>query len=281
MKRRVFRPRNAGSELGMERRYFMKKILFIAFLLAFAFSAAAQTNAEIEAELVAAIKGVTDNSAYRPEHDIDKLNEANRVFEEKLLKYTKNTSALAHKFTALDEHLYIETSDDGRFRVFSWDKQGGGTMHFFGTVYQYQGADGRVYSKAVKLGESEPGSFVHDVFTLDTKGGKIYMVATTGVFSTIDNSQAVKLFKITGKTLSDNVKLIKTKSGLTNMLGFEYNLFSVVDREERPIRLISFDKKTKTLKIPVVVEDQEFPNGKVTDKFISYKFNGTNFVKVN
>ncbi len=259
----------------------MKKILFIAFLLAFAFSAPAQTNTQIEEELVAAIKSVTDNSAYRPEHDMDKLSEANRVFEEKLLKYTKIPATLAHKFAALDEHLYIETSEDGRLRVFSWDKEGGGTMHYFGTVYQYQGTDGMVYSKAVKLSESEPGSFVHDVFTLDTKGGKVYMVATTGIFSTIDNSQAVKLFKIIGKTLSDNVKIIKTRSGLTNMLGFEYNLFSVVDREERPIRLISFDKQTKTLKIPVVVEDKEFPSGKVTDKFISYRFNGTYFVKVS
>jgi hypothetical protein len=259
----------------------MKIFVFIAVFLAFAVSAAAQTNAEIEKELVAAIKEVKANSAYRGDHDQEKLDQANRIFEEKLVKYTKIPSTLAYQFSALDEDLYIAASDDGRFRVFSWDMEGGGTMHFFGTVYQYRGADGKVYSKARKLDEGEPGSFVYDVFTLDTKGGKVYMVATTGIYSSMDNSQAVKLFKVTGKTLTDNVKLIKTKSGLTNMLGFGYNFFSVVDRKERPVKLISFDKKTKTLRIPVVVEDEGFPNGKVTDKFISYRFNGTYFVKVN
>ncbi len=63
-------------------------------------------------------------------------------------------------------------------------------------------------------------------------------------------------------------------------VGFEYNFFSVVDRKERPIKLILYDKTTKTLKIPVVIEDEEFQNGRVTNKFISYKFDGTYFVKV-
>jgi hypothetical protein len=75
--------------------------------------------------------------------------------------------------------------------------------------------------------------------------------------------------------------LIKTASGLTDSLGFSYNFFSVVERRERPVKLISFDKKTNTLKIPVVIEDKEFSNGRVTNRFISYRFNGTYFVKVS
>ena len=33
--------------------------------------------------------------------------------------------------------------------------------------------------------------------------------------------------------------------------------------------------------LPEGIESEKFPNGEVTNKFISYKFNGTNFVKVN
>ncbi len=258
--------------------------LIVLILFVFSLSAFGQSNAQIEKELVTAIKDVQKYSNYGSGYDEDKLSKANDVFEEKLLKYTKTSSTLNYKFSELSDLLYVATSDDRKFRIYSWDMEDGGTMHDYSSVYQYQGADGKVYSKTdEKTGEEEggAGSFVYDIFTVDAKSGKIYIVCSTFIGSTSDHSQSASLYKIKGKTLDNNVKLIKTKSGLTNSLGFEYNFFSVVDRPERPVKLISFDKKTKTLKIPVVIEDKEFPNGKVTNKFISYQFNGTYFVKVS
>lgn len=259
------------------------KILIIAiFLFAFAFSASGQTNAQIEKELVAAIKDIQKYSIYGGGYDEEELAKTQDVFREKLLKYTKIPSTLGYKFNDLSEHLFIATSDDGKFRIYSWDLEHGGTMHDYARVYQYQGGDGKVYSSAdEKNEEGSIGSFVYDIFTLDAKNGKIYIVCSTFIGSTSDHSQSARLYKIEGGKLDDNVKLIKTKSGLTNSLGFGYNFFSVVDREERPIKLISFDKKAKTLKIPVVIEDKEFPNGRVTDRFITYQFNGNYFVKIS
>jgi hypothetical protein len=260
----------------------MRIFIFAIFLLAFAIPAFAQSNAQIEKELVAAIKEVQKYGTYGGGYEEDKLSKAQDVFEEKLLKYTKIASTLSYKFAALDEDMYIATSDDGKFRIYSWDLEDGGTMHDFDRVYQYQGADGKVYSKTDEpTEEGGGGGFVTDIFTLDTKNDKVYIVCATFIGSTSDNYQSADLYKIEGDKLDDKVNLIKTKSGLTNTLGFEYNFFSVVDREERPVRLISFDKKTKTLKIPVVIEDKEFPNGRVTKKFISYQFNGTYFVKIS
>jgi hypothetical protein len=179
--------------------------------------------------------------------------------------------------------MYNATSDDGRFRIYSWDLEDGGTMHNFARVYQYQGASGKVYSKTDAPVEEEDGAggFVTDIFTLDTKGGKVYIVCSTFIGSTQDHGQSADLYKIEGNKLNDKVKLIKTKSGLTSSLSFAYSFFSVVDRPGRPVKLISFDKKTNTLKIPVVIEDEEFRSGRVTNKFISYRFDGTYFVKVN
>jgi hypothetical protein len=251
--------------------------------LAFALSAFGQSNAQIEKELVSAIKDVQKYSNYGENSDDEKLTKANEVFQAKLLKYTKTASTLQYKFSELSDLLYVATSDDGKFRIYSWDMEDGGTMHDYQSVYQYVGADGKIYSMTdeTKGEEGGAGSFVYDIFTVDAKNGKIYIACSTFIGSTNDHYQSANLYRIKGKVLENKVKLIKTKSGLTDSLGFEYNFFSVVDREERPVKLIKYDKKTQTLKIPVVINDKEFPNGKVTDKFISYKFDGAYFVKVN
>lgn len=270
----------------------MKKLLklnFIAlFLITFSFSAFGQTNAQIEKELIAAVKDIQKYGNYGDGYDEEKLSKAQDDFEAKLLKYTKTAATLAYKFGALGESVFVATSDDGRFRIYSWDLEDGGTMHDYARVYQYQGADGKVYSMsepaAAAGGDEEggAGAFVSDIFTLDAaKDNKVYIVCSTFIGSTNDHYQSANLYRINGDALDNKVKLIKTKSGLTNALGFEYNFFSVVDHKERPIKLITFDKKTKTLKIPVVIEDKEFPNGRVTNRFISYRFDGTNFVRVN
>ncbi len=263
----------------------LRKINFVLlFVFTFSLSAFGQSNEQIEKELIAGIKEIQKYGSYGGNYDEEKLPAAQDDFEAKLLKYTKTAQTLEYKFSGLADLMFIATSDDGRFRIYSWDLEDGGTMHDYTRVYQYQAADGKVYSKTdEKLNpkEGDFGSFVHDIFTLDTKDGKVYIVCSTFIGSTKLRHQSADLYKIDGATLDDNVKLIKTKSGLTNTLGFEYDFFSVVDRRERPIRLISFDKKTKTLRIPIVVEDKEFFDGRVTNKFISYRFDGTYFVKVN
>lgn len=263
----------------------MRIFLIAIFLLASAIPTIAQSNAQIERELVAFIKEFQKYSTYSGNYDGDKLAAAQDTFEAKLLKYTKLPSTLSYKFSQLGEQMYIATSDDGKFRIYSWDLEDGGTMHNFARVYQFIGADGKVYSKTDEASTAEdeggPGSFVTDIFMLDTNAGKVYIVCSTFIGSTQDHGQSADLYKIEGNKLNDKVKLIKTKSGLTNSLSFAYNFFSVVDRKERPVRLISFDKRTKTLKIPVVIEDQEFQNGRVTNRTISYRFDGTYFVKVS
>jgi hypothetical protein len=261
-------------------KQFFKITLVGLFLLAF--SGFAQTPQKIEQELVTSLKQVQKYSSYGSSFDDEKLSRANDAFEAKLLKYTKIPGTLSYKFPALSKLMANASSDDGKFRIYSWDTQTGGTMHEYSRIYQYQGADGKVYSKSEESSEEDGGigSFVTDIFTVNSKEGKIYIVCSTFVGSTQDHSQSADLFKIKDSTLIDKVKQIKTAAGLTDTLNFEYNFFSVMDRKERPIKLILFDKKTNTLKIPVVINDDKFPNGHVTNKFINYRFDGTYFVKV-
>lgn len=260
----------------------MKIIAATFFFLIFSLSGFAQSNAQIERELVAAINDLQKYSTYGGNYDEEKLLTAQAVFKEKLLKYTKIPATLGYKFVELSKLMQVATSDDEKFRIYSWDLEDGGTMHNFARVYQYLGADGKVYSKTDEATEEgDPGSFVYDIFSLDADGRKVYIVCSAFIGSTQDHGQSADLYQIAGNELKDTVKLIKTKSGLTSTLNFGYSFFSVVDRSERPVKLISFDRKTKTLKIPVVIEDKEFPNGRVTNRFISYRFDGKYFVKAN
>jgi hypothetical protein len=251
------------------------------FFVVFAGLTFAQTPQKIEQELIKLYAKVNDNSGYKSDTDSDLLAKANDDFKAKVLEYTKAAATLKYKFAELDKEITITTSEDGNFRAYSWDRLDGGTMHFFETVYQFQSKDGKVYSTGIETEEGNAGGFVQNIFTAETKLGNVYLVCSYAIGSTQDRYESVGLFRIDGNKLNDNVKLIKTKSGLTNSIGFGYNFFSVLDKKKNSDDLIFYDKKTKVLKIPIVVEDKEFMNGRVTDKFISYKFNGTYFVKVN
>lgn len=257
----------------------------IIILLTLSFSALGQSSEKIEQELVGHIKNIRKWSEYAGGYDpkrSDKLSKENEIFEKKLLKYTKRLSTLKYKFSELDKHIYISTSGDNKFRIYSWDTETGGTMHDFTNVYQYQGKNGRAHSYSPDSDdETGAGGFVSDIFTLDTATGKVYLARFSSILSTSLAYQSIGLFSIENNSLNGNIKLIQTTSGMQNSLGFQYDFFSVVDREERPIKLILYDKQTKTIKLPVVIEDKDNPNGRVTGRFIVYKFNGKYFVKVS
>ena len=258
-------------------------ILGICFLLClFSFSAFAQTLPQMEQDLVKSLEEVSKNGTYAGNYDEEKLGKAQETFKNKLLKYAKISSTLKYPFAELQKQMKIATSPDGKFRVYSWDLEDGGTMHDFDAIYQYQGSDGKVYVKdrSAKSDEGDYGSFAPKVYEVQTKTGKVYLVLTTAIGSTQDYAQSINAMKIVGNKLDDKFNIFKTNSGMTNSIGFGFNAFSVVDRKGGFI-LILFDSKTNILKIPVVVENEKYPNGEVTNRFINYKFNGTNFVKAN
>jgi hypothetical protein len=272
--------RNEGGVMTILKTLLQMSYAVVPSLI-LAISILGQGNTEIEIDLVAAIKDVEAYSTYGGGYDETKLGQAQDNFEAKLLKYTKVPSTLDYDFRDLTKHLSIATSGDRRLRIYAWDQQDGGTMHRFGRVYQFLSADGKVHSHGEKSAAEGMGpGLVTDIFTLDTKGGKVYIVCSMFIGSTKDYFQSAILYKIAGSKLSDDVRLIKTRSGLTNTLSFEYDSFSVLDRTDLPKKLISFEEKTRTLKIPLVIKDEEYPEGRVTTRSISYRFDGRYFVKV-
>ena len=83
----------------------------------------------------------------------------------------------------------------------------------------------------------------------------------------------MQVFTIENGKLIDDIKLIKNNSGLHNQLYYDYDLLARVYLKVKPS--IYFDDVSNTIFVPLVDG-----NGKVTNKYITYKFTGQYFEKV-
>ncbi|HXF43214.1 MAG TPA: hypothetical protein VNK26_05690 [Pyrinomonadaceae bacterium] len=241
-----------------------------------------QSPKVIEQRLLGYLDTMQANGSYSGSYNEEKLNEATDKFISALLEAGRRADILRYSFPALKEKIFITTSPDGNFRIYSWDQETGGTMHDFLSLFQFRGRGGRVFARLERSREEDiPGSFYHDIFQLNTALGKIYLTVSTFIGSTSFQSQTIKAFSLNGNRLQSDLKIFKTSGGIKNNISFAYDFFSVVDRPERPVRLFSFNAAKKEFSFPVVIEDEKTPQGRVTDKRITYRYNGRYFVRSN
>jgi len=262
----------------MKKKYKIVVLMFVLSLSAFG-----QTPEKIEQELVQHLKNIEKWTIIndRTGEDLtEQLSKEKEVFRVKLLEFTKRHLTLKFEFKKLAKHMNISTSPDQKFRIYSWDTKSGGSMRFFDNVYQYEGGNGKIYSRSNTEEEGNGTAFYTKIFELNTRQGKVYLGRSHSVFSNSYNGQSINLFRINRSTLTEDAKLIKTRSGMTNSISFAYDFFSVVDRKERPIVLFHYDRKSRTIRFPVVIENKKFRQGEVTKRWIKYRFNGKYFVKI-
>ncbi len=181
-----------------------------------------------------------------------------------------NPNSLDFSFNKLKNNsFYITTSTDGNFRHYSWDNGQGGSMRFFNEIYQWR-VGGKVFVKQVQGSEEgDSGEFSSKIYSINIQNKDYYLVITNSIFSNRDARQSVIAFVINNNQLVQ-APIFKTKTKLLSRIDVYFDFFSVVDRPERPIELITFNSKQDTLSIPVVDKD-----GKVTKRNILYVFNGT------
>lgn len=251
----------------------MKRIKFFLLLLVpvVSFSQKADLK-KIELDL---LKASNKLFSFYEQYDSDSLHKYSEQLRNKTIELLNNNPpTLKYPFKMLiDSNAFeIVTSEDSLFRIYSWDTWTGGTMHFYEIIYQFSNK-GKVYTEPVNLEEGDCGAFYSAIYTLKTGGKTYYLAVSNAGFSSKDKAQSIEVFSIEDVQLKQ-VKLIKTQSGLTDRINIEYDFFTVVNRPERPLELIKYDKTKKIIYIAVVHED-----GKVTDKFIQYKFNGKYFEK--
>ncbi len=206
----------------------------------------------------------------------DSVGTYDDIFQNKLLQYTSHYPlTLEAHFTEMQKALYILTSDDGLFRIYCWDNMQGGTMRFFDAVFQFKSGD-KVKScflphpDTIDVPAPETLNLYNKLYTFKTGNSTYYLAVYTNIESSLDNKAGIKVFTIQNGVLNDTVRIIKTKTGLHNILSYDYeNLPSGSDHS------IYFNKFTNTIYIPLV---DEYSN--VTNRYIKYRFTGTYFEKV-
>ncbi len=259
-------------------------IFLILSILTFGSVSSSQTLAGVEKELIGHIDKLEKASNYGGSADYAVLEAENEAMQKALLKYGIRADVLRYAFPKLAKKIFITTSRDRKLRAYSWDTNEGGTMHDYVTVFQFQGANGKanVWSESYSqdMEDRGAGTFVTQIFQTDMTHQPIYLVVDTFIGSTSLSAQGIQAFRIKGNKLDREVKVIKTDEGITDSIRFEYDFFSVVDHPERPIKLFYFDEAKRSFRFPVVIEDAKTPQGRVTNRFITYHFNGKYFVKV-
>jgi hypothetical protein len=262
----------------------MKGFLFL-FIIITAVAVSGQTPAAIERSILRDLGDVHKFGSYSDDRDEDKNDEANERLRDTLMKSGGRVDVLRYPFPQLKNKMFVTTSKDGRLRAYSWDYETGGTMHDYGTVYQFLGKSGRAQTwsgpQSDDIEEYGAGSFVHDIFQVESKSGPIYLEVSTFIGSTSLAGQTITAARIDGEKLNMDAKLIRTQSGLNNSISFGYDFFSVVDHKERPVKLFFYDPAKSEFRFPVVIEDEETRMGRVTDKIIRYRFDGKYFVKAS
>ncbi len=264
------------------------KQVWIVVLLLLTGPVFARDMKQVEKELVKALQKIEywtlEEQRDRYTDPYDSLELANDQFEKLLLRYTALYPAtLTYDFKALKEnHLIIATSEDGNFRIYTWNTLTGGTMRYYKTVFQYKNARG-VFSKPSpenRMQKKDPpetsGCFYYQVNDVVAGNKTYYLTQRKYVLSSAYSYHSLKVFTIGDRGLDEKAKLIKTTKGLQNEIGYEIDWSSGVNREQRREidDAIRYDPEKKAFTFPLV-----YKNYKITDRRIRYVFTGTCFEK--
>jgi hypothetical protein len=176
------------------------------------------------------------------------------VFAKGLASFIKNNpGTLSYPFKKLNDSIFsgVRTSSDGNFRIYSWDTWTGGTMHFYKMIYQWR-ANGKVFTDVPRIEDNDPAFYCSAIFTVNIDNKPYYLAVTNGIYSSKDLMQSITCYSIEGNKLMDTVRLFKTKAKKLNSIEVFFDFFSVVDKPERPLELITYDDKLNIIYIPVV-----------------------------
>lgn len=261
----------------------MKPLNFFLFAIFCLISANtfAQSPQTVEADLSKYFKRIDDayqkniNDTTGDDRLVDKITTTNGTFTAKFLDYTvKYPFTIACPFQSLKkQHMDISTSADGMFRIYSWDTETGGTMHFFENVFQYKQGEKTfaVLDTAKQTWINLPN--YNKLYTFKANNKTYYLGGYTFINSSKDVGNGIQIFSIDAGKFNHSAEIIKTQSGMHSSLECNYNYFYVTGTKKKPT--VYFDAATKSIYVPLIDN-----NGKPTGKFIVYKFTGRYFETV-
>jgi len=252
-------------------------LFFFYLLLIISIKVTAQTSKKLEADLLKSFRTINywtvQTSGDTTGTIIDSLDLANDEFRSILGKYaSKYPFTIKFPFDSLtNAGLGILTSADGQLRIYSWDMGTGGTQGAMTNLFQYKIGDQTDTLSDVPTGSLGSPADFKEIYRFTANGKTCYAIIYAAAEGFNDHWEGLMIFGIRNKKLDYGINLIKTTSGLNSHLDCYYR--SGVDGVSGTE--INFNSKTKTIKFPLIDEDNH-----MTSKSIVYKFNGRYFIRI-
>lgn len=230
----------------------------------------AQNCAQIDEKLTIHYQKMQNAGSYSDHFDDEVLERETKLFTE-TLQFLKVPESWQCDFSKVQEAgVRVEMSEDKQLRIFSWDWQTGGTMHDFGSMWQYRQLKGKTKTKF-----QESSNWVESVHQTSLNQQTYYWVMGRSIGDNHNHMLTVELYQILDQGLQP-AKLIKT-SKFTNEISFVYDPSTVREQQEQVN--FFYDEKSEKLRFPVVIEKDASSSGTPTNKWIQYRFNGQYFVR--
>ncbi len=231
----------------------LRKIFAYLIVLLLSAQLFAQSNKTFENVLYDHFKK-TQKSYYSDEitdKDYQSIINANNVFTAELIYYLKTQpETIKNSFNNfVKDGFNVTTSPDGNFRIYSWAINLGGRQSFYYNIYQYKFKNNQGI-----WGDEEnnyEGYYVIDVFETKLHGKQYYLPYTQSASGNIVEN-AIYNFNVSENGISNEDKIFKVGENPESYLSIGFDFFSVLDHEERPVRLIKFDHETNTFTLPVI-----------------------------
>lgn len=196
------------------------------------------------------------------------------MFAAKLKAHTeKYPATIRYPFNLLRKNnLDINTSTDGLLRIYSWNTEMGGTMYKFRSMAQYK--SGQIVKSKFFTNAKDFDLCYTNIYVFKFGNKKYYLCKWYFRVSSRFFEKGISVFDIANGQLNDEVKLIKTDSGMQSSISYEGDNGATSAEDGMPSE-ITFDPISRTIKVPLVTQ-----KGKVTRKSIIYKFTGKYFEKI-
>jgi len=252
----------------------MKRIVLIMAVFMVHFTAKAQTVAAIEGRIQYFLNTISKGAVSAAESD--SLYATNAALLHYLQKICLKPETLNAGFETIKSktRMTILTSDDHKLRIYNWDSETGGTMHFFDAIAQYATGNEtkvKVLNNIADNSEDDmhTGALYAGIYTMHTKDARtVYLVLSRGIYSSKDAANSIEAISIDGGVYK-HIPFFKTKTKTLSSISFAYdNFLSTGDPN------IRFSDDRSKLYIPVVNKDNEA----ATNKSLVYIFDGYQYV---
>ena len=206
----------------------------------------------------------------------DSLEKADSVLHQAFAEAINSCPAcLAYNFPVLrDSGLVITTSADGKFRVYAWDNEAGGSMRYFDHVLQYHSAGG---VKATMLGGSSMDyeiGWYELIQPFKTPTATYYLAFSRAIHCGVCRLETVRAFRIGSNGLVGPIKLFMKAGQLDDDIHLEFRDFDHRRTANPMLHGLKYDSVHQTISVPSLDELE----GEPTAPYTTYRWNGRYFV---